>query len=200
MTSRDEREDRIAADAKASFAGHEIRECGDRRWLIQSRRADGSWEGNYATEIIVGRGAHILVHGDIDPCVFGDYSGNDGPAAVIAWMGRHEFDGYVAEKASIGMGGRRLIESIDEDVFRHELEERLAACDEDSDAHGEYTDALDRLEASENCEEIRFGLLDNVEDGYEMADMGDVVNSSVIVAHAAIRRLHELLTDGKVPQ
>jgi len=111
--------ERLSDDA---FKNHKVRNSQEGRWTLQRHNDEkGHWEGFYWTEIVIVADG-ILVHGDIDTCLFKYYRGNDptnlGP---VHWVARSGVD-YLEEKCSIGMDDKAVCQTFDDGVAAWEIE------------------------------------------------------------------------------
>lgn len=87
------------------FKDHRIARRDDRSLLLQQ---PGEHRWNLWCTIVIDDGGQIVVFGDFGPVVFGHCSRRMALAHRIAWLGLHEqADGYVCEKACIGMSDYR---------------------------------------------------------------------------------------------
>ncbi len=184
------------------------------RWLIQKRYDDDKgWDWTCAAEIITLSNGGILVSGDWSPVVFAH--GPADPHSRIAWMGSHpNVDSYIAEKATIGMGGRgdSLTEQWDSDVALWRLDDVISDRKEWLTVHTNDDPDFDAdpvIEALKDARDHRYDgampLYHFLQDalggeGYEWffdeaPNIGNVISPRVIYAHAAIRRLHLILTE-----
>ncbi len=94
---------RLGAEAREAFAGHVIRSTSGERWLCFRPREDGGFASTYWFEAVVLGGGELYVHGDISGVHFAHH-GSGTPEAIVRWIGGHpSVDGYIAEKAAIGM-------------------------------------------------------------------------------------------------
>lgn len=199
--SRDQYCANFQADAIRAYAKHEIREVRDdgHRYHLYQRHAKGGWDSNMATEIIVIRGG-LFVGGDGPDCIFRWFTDSRDPREVIHWMGGHPTaDSYVAGKAAIGMGAE-FTETIDASVACYDLRYELEHFERD---HGEkmpsarreaIQNALTSLRSDESFEPVIRDLYDNGIDVEWLARIGRVPTTRVFYAHAAVRKLWELMT------
>jgi hypothetical protein len=139
-----ERTKRIMAEAKKSFADHEIRESdGSRRWLIQRRhKDDGSWSGVYCAEIFCTARGGIIVEGDIAIMHFA-YGPSD-VRARLRWMGMNQdLHYYVRQKASMGMRSRGhgnidIADDFEEELAVADLDEQIQSYKESWVENAQY--------------------------------------------------------------
>jgi hypothetical protein len=184
----------------------------------------GEWQSCYWTEVIVLRGSKLLVHGDISHVIFA-YCDTSDPRDALAWMGRCEdFGYYVHQKATIGTG-HEIIDKIEPDVLLHELHEHIAgrtqelrddwpgdevpsdsalaeavAKDEQIEAYREAIETLGYGDAGgairglyeARCRQGRGPVFGDCEC---LHGLGKVVDPRVYYAHAALRRLCDLLDE-----
>lgn len=195
----------LMAREKINFARHQIHMRGDngRDWTIMEPHAEFGWCNNLWAEILVGASGTLIVHGDIESCIFANFSGGS-PAATVAWIGAHRDIHYVASKAALGFGEDHRERNAE--VFLAELREHY---DEWEERHGRpmseeerehFDDAFDEFDEGDDVhqlEHITRELMDNgVIDSEVASSLGYVITQRVIRAHAAVARLHELLTSG----
>lgn len=184
--------------ARKAFERHVITERGEGRWLIQRLYPDGKPESTYWTEICVLR-KNLYVGGDIQPVLFeGGYSAS---AGRVRWMGESESWGYIAEKAQAGLRSRESVWKWDAEVavddfnrWRAERREEEEGEGGDSDLDEDYVAlalaAGDRSEFLEHLGDACDHDWDRME---EFHGMGEILDARVIYAHAALRRLSQLL-------
>ncbi len=215
---------KLSTAAREAFAKHVIVSKHPGRWMIKAHGTSMFW-----VEIVVLRGGHLLVHGDIDHVLFGNYHPTtDAPEDVVRWMGMKSGPvAYVREKAAIGMGdGYRLVMEYDAKQMRYEIERvrekrldelrdaRAAECLDDNPADecppdeppcgeceerfrddavvGACEDALEcDLDAGPDAART---ILSDALDGEDIPD-GLVVSSRLVYAHAALKRLVQLLDE-----
>jgi hypothetical protein len=188
--------------AEKAYARHEIKTAGacGLRWKI-FEKVEGGWNSNLWAEIVVLSGA-ILVHGDFEPCLFSGFSGGT-PRQHVAWIGGHSDVDYPCGKASIGLGGSEFAEELNAEVLRADIDERRRSWKERTsekmpkEIREAFKEAFDRAEDVTHQEELRAIVVDLIEaeaiDSEEASSMGVVSSNRVIMAHAALRRLHTLL-------
>jgi hypothetical protein len=204
---------RVQARAQADFAGHVIRRAGDRDWTCYHRDADGRWRSEYWFDAFVTFDGAIVVQGDIDIVCFARYGRYAFPREVLNWMGRRDaVSTYVLEKASIGMTvgpeDNSVVRTVQEDVWMHDAvqyvrqnyEVQLDATLAVPDAPEWLTELLREVSDGTDPREAVANAVGNARDCdlYEegVYDWGVVPSGRVIYAHAAIRRLTELLDSG----
>lgn len=204
-----ERGEALKRDAERAFADHAIRRRSEGRWLIQKRYDDGAWNCTFATEVISLARGELYVGGDIDFVIFGIYGDTADHEDKLRWMGRHsDFGYYVHQKACIGTG-RTLIDVYDSDAAEAQLREWLAERteqlgeDHDEEDDGPLDVAADELVATIN-DMIRWmpddpgemlGRLHSVSPSFmdDRHELGMVIAPRLYFAHAALRRLCDLL-------
>lgn len=176
-------------------------------WLIQRRR-DGRLERAFWCRVTAADGL-LRVTGDFDPTVFAH--GPSDPTACLRWIGeRDELDGYRAEKASIGAGGRDRISSwrtadarddmrrardemLEQDPGCEVAQSLARAIDEALESRDEYegeVGCLALLRAAMESEHARGHSYDLVE---AVGHAGRRVSPSVHLAVRACARLVQLL-------
>ena len=189
--------------AREAFAHHAIGDRTDTSWYLAP---DPQCRTGFSGVRIAALGRYLVVVGDADTCVFSGGSYSE-PRDLVAWMGSTNDLHYVREKAGIGMSdlGGKITEEYDAGVMLHGLNERIGFVnDPDYGYDEEETDKL--LEVLNECVE---SVKNYGEPGLEQAHnalcndwpgdtedvyrIGVVTSRRVIVAHAAVRRLWELL-------
>jgi hypothetical protein len=214
--TRDEQLRRQAAEA---FSRHVIRRRSDGRWLLQRRyKDDKGWDCVYAAEVISLWGGELYVGGDIDFVIFAHYNDTRSHESKLRWMGEHTDLGYyVRQKASIGTG-RQLIDVYESDAAEAQLREWLAERTEQlGEDHDEEEDGPLDVDGDELVTTINEMLQWMPDDPGEMLrrlhdvspsfmddryELGMVLAPRVYFAHAALRRLCDLLdaeTDNATP-
>lgn len=186
---------RLATDA---FAEHEICSRTETSIVIRRRNSDGSWGSYYATEIVAGALAHLIVTGDVDTVVFARESGS--LRSRLGWIApKAERDPswrYLVEKATIGMTCNRKLST----EFAAELAEDLIAdLAQDAEAEGDDTRVGALREIDPPGDESEIGaFLEALEDA-GISDVWEYWNSlhevapRVVYAWAACRKAAELL-------
>lgn len=206
-------------DYASNFSTHEIVDRVEtptlRSYLLQGRR-NGRRVGEFWCRVSV-FDRFVSVVGDFDPIVFA-YGPTD-LRALIAWMGSHPtVDGYVAQKAAMGSGGRDKISQWDVDQARVELRERIAELQRDADevCEDEGEQSSEYIERSREIERLRsvasrspeydghlgcallgvavYEALSCPDDPEWIGALGREIGSHVHLAHAAVARLHTLLS------
>jgi len=187
--------DKLSRHASAAFQDHRITKSGSDRWVIK-----GPHGGQFWTEIVSLEGAKLFVHGDID-CVLFAYAGKHyGPEQKVRWIGNSSLD-YAREKASIGTG-HEVANDIDTDVAIWELYELLRDGAEYEDPsvlknRDEIEDGISALKYGEHVDVVMHQLYQAGVDPEWIGSLGRVVSSRVAYAHAAVKRLAELLEEEK---
>ena len=199
--------------AGEAFSNHTIRSREDGRWVI-ARCKDGEWSNIYLAEIIVGVFGSLIVHGDIDAVIFGNYGKNSDPLQVVNWIAHSSICGYLESKAIIGMTAQdshSMVKRFDPDVaiweinghIKDRLEERESEYSDKDETHDEeiaaWRKAIRAVKGGVHWEVVRSQLYEDLEDaGYsdvsEMIwDIGLVPSIRLYYAQAACRKLLELL-------
>ena len=192
--------------ATNAFAEHEIRSRTETSIVIQRRNSDGSWSNYYATEIVAGALAHLIVTGDVDTVVFARQSGS--LRARLGWiapMAERERDGewvvepswrYLVEKATIGMTCDRKLST----EFAAELAEDLIAdLAQDAEAEGDDARAAALREIDPPSDESEIGAFlealedAGISDAWEYWSSLHEVAPRVVYAWAACRKAAELI-------
>lgn len=199
--------DQEMAQARESFAKHEIVKWSEGRWLLKQPGTGTFW-----FEVVVLAGGSMIVHGDIQAVVFGHYSARkDATPDATAWQMVHWMasrkrpdDHYFIEKAGIGGTADETIWTPDDDVLRAEIVELIAAAREseaaaepdtdlrDTDLSDTLEDALDNV-GSLTHEQVQHAVYEALDGDAESVPQGRRVSAAMIYAHAALQRLAELL-------
>jgi len=189
--------------AEKAYARHEIKTTGacGLRWTIVEK-VEGGWSSNLWAEIVVLSGGSLLVHGDFEPCLFSGFSGGT-TRQHVGWIGGHSDVDYPCGKASIGLGGSEFAEELNAEVLRADIAERMESWEERTgekipeEIRDAFVEASERAEDVTHQEELRAIVVDLIDaeaiDSEEASSMGVVSSNRVIMAHAALRRLHTLL-------
>ena len=195
MKAKDKYNEQMQRLATESFKDHEITRSGYRRWHLKKPGTSCYW-----TEVIATANG-VYVNGDVDVVVFGGgdhISGTD----QVKWLGATKSFGYVVEKAQIGFSNRDIVYTYDSEV----------AADQIREAKNEYIkngktkyvhvfdEALDALEMGDLREQILPALYEHEDVWYlfdECSRIGDVVAPRIFYAHAALQKLHQLLTSAR---
>jgi len=186
-------------DAAQVFQNHVIRSHSDGRWVLQSKHADGGWENAFWVEVVALRRGSVLVHGDIDHIIFGQYRDSEDPEACVRWMGRrNSVDDYVLEKARIGMGSPHDVISHSAEVWLHHA--KRWAQEEYVDHAGGVPEWLSEAisELEEPCGMNFRDVLETVSEDSDAVEMeahtwGEIPSSRLVYCHEALRRLVALL-------
>jgi hypothetical protein len=194
--------------ANEAFENHLIADRREGRWFLARPTVAGwddqrkRWDWCFATEIIADLwGGGLYVGGDIDHVIFRSYPGS--PEARVRWMGGRSGgqDSYFVEKAIIGTG-RELIEQYQGDIAHADLTALQKEITEDVDRPlgKTFTDTVEAIEDIKRCrfdmnrdEVIRDLLATGYFDSERIYDTGMVITPRVFYAHAALRRLCDLL-------
>jgi hypothetical protein len=194
-------------------------------WLLMKVHPDGGWSSEFWCRITAADGL-LRVSGDFAPIVFqGHLSLTDDPISRVAWMGSHEgLDHYVIEKARTGSGSDACthydVEQARDDL-RELIEERT--CELEDEARDEYgddrsewpgdwlncssipamqdgVDATAEFSGREGVHEIVCAVWgsDHAIDSEHFAYIGESPSSDLRLAHAAVKRLHALLSAERV--
>lgn len=179
----------VGGQAEETYRTHYIAETGERRWMLLRP------EGQYWTEVIVTK-TGVLAHGDITLVNFDRYSDTSDPKDVVRWMGHQEVgSGYAVEKAQLGTGAPAIF-TREKSVALHDLTELQ---DEEGQSWKNkkiLMVARQKIISGEDVMDVvRYIHDSNAEldiDSY--GSIGHVPNSCFFFAHAALRRLHTLLS------
>jgi hypothetical protein len=198
-------DDREVQRVRARFARHELHSQGERCWLLLRRRADGSWTNDFAAEIIASPWCGMVtVVGRSGTVSFGHCFGTGierGVPALLAWLGDTDDLSYVAQKACIGMGDSAICGVWSWDDCVADIETELARDTEDTDWRRLLSRLRDEYSPSGCDTQHQFidavydvaRLVDYDSDYDGIGDFGMRIAPRVLNAHAAIRRLCELL-------
>ncbi len=145
----------------------------------------GSWWS--WVEVVVLRGGHLLVHGDVDAVIFGYCHGHTSPRHVVQWMAFAGYS-YAEEKASIGSSGKICTEFDPEVALWRVLDWRR----QQSITKEEARDLFQGLQGGWSQYEFQSELHDVFDDG-EVLDAGEATDRRVFVAQTVLRRLDHLL-------
>lgn len=184
---------------REGFKNHSIKSYKHGAWVIASKNKDGSWNSHLMTAIVVLPMGFLYVGGDIDTVVFGRHH-HKTPVGAARWIGEAGLD-YAAEKAAIGMGGdlhwerdpRKAAEAIRGMAEEWELDVSAWATLAEI-AHNVETEMISVEMAEEEIADLQWH--DNV---YEYYPLGKTVSDRVVMAHAACKRLCELILESKPP-
>lgn len=170
------------------------------RWLI------GQPDSSFGrTEIIAGIFGSLVVHGDFDTARFASYGDRADAWSRLLWMADCDDLGYyVAQKASIGMGGgEKLSHEYNEDVAQHDLRALIADYSEGgtSFSEGHYADMVEvlreALESYTEDEPTLRGFLHEHDKGWDLWEhtLGTVLRPHVVISHCALVRCAALLRE-----
>ncbi|MEQ8461780.1 MAG: hypothetical protein RLO52_34620 [Sandaracinaceae bacterium] len=161
--------------------------------LWQSGRAHLRRRGSsfYATEVLWCRYGRLLVHGDIQPCIFAIHE-PDMESAVHALAGAH-LD-YLAPKCAEGERRSHAGYDVDCDVMLADLLAEFANPDESISAVREAISLVQQLGDVDGAKRV---LFDAGFDPETLAGMGRVIDARLYYAQAALRRLVELAALGR---
>jgi len=199
MSYRKKYEEDLRKDSQNVFEEHRLCKKGEGRWLIKRKREEG-WESMYAAEIICLFNNSIYVGGDIDTVVFS--YGPPENEQRLRWLGRQTSGTeYLREKASIGMGGRELVEDWDPQCAREELREALEELEkEEKEEEGEVDHEEEKetlrhaLRLIDDGSSAVWQVLYDIPDSWEsFENLGQVTSPKVFYAQAAVAKLCELL-------
>jgi len=203
--------------ADAALSRHEILED------VEINENEGYWvigrpgSSAYRVQISVLKFGVLHVHGDSGPAMWGTFYDDDmSRLNVLRWMAkRPTWDGYLAEKAVIAMGGRPQAYDRAEDVALWEAQQQLeqvlsGIADEHQDATEMHPSDLTASQKREvklwravcamiesrdhSLPEIDKHIYDSTHDP-EMCGIGEVLSSRVIWSHFLVRKLWALLQD-----
>lgn len=195
--SREQRAERLTDVANDSFRNHAIASRENGRWLLRNPSTSIFW-----TEIIVGHGGYLIVNGDIDHVIWGRFNDRyDDPERVLRWIGSHSVvDSYTAGKAVIGTGAQ-LAQEVDPRVYAYDLlfaieDEKDGAAKEDidNDYISMLNEAITHVTRGDDLRDVSNFLWDADVDPELISSLGCVPAVRVYYAHAAVVRLHALLT------
>ncbi len=194
------RSQRLTEQARRQFATHQISKRSAGRWLLQRRYNDNTgWDWTMAAEVISLVGGALFVGGDIFHVIFGWYSDSADHGRKLRWMGKcDDIEYYVHQKAVIGTG-RELVDVYDENAARDYVDDWSKQ--ERKDGNIKLADKLQRLLEPyggidwENGHGIVQELADELgwDEMSERYGIGQVMADRVYYAHAALRRLCEIL-------
>ncbi len=149
-----ERDKKLKAQAIEAFQEHVLHKEDDRRWMIARHYEDGSFCNNFWAEIVVLADNSLLVHGDIDSCIFSRCSYND-PRRVLEWVGKHSsISYYLRQKANIGLntsGQFSPLDAFDTKVARWEIEGKIKKYPSETDHYGNWLEEIDESEDESLC-------------------------------------------------
>jgi len=203
--------ERRFAEARRTFAAHQLQQCSPDRWRLATRDTDGRWRLEGWTEVVALGGGRLLVHGDYEHCMFQGHA-SDSAEGLVRWLGRSTTLGYIHEKATIAMGNL-LVDDEDDDALADDLAEMIYdRIDSVVDERGTPEDERQLKEVL--AKDDRFSLLceahryvkmrrydaadvrDRLMGHFESEDLyglGRLPATPVFCAHAAVARLCALL-------
>ena len=194
---RNNRLDTVVKLAKSSFENHDIVAESDNWWAISKSNSS-----QYATTIFADPLGYLYVNGDIDPIIFGIYKDSHDPIDIVHWIGSHEIDKYIIQKAKIGTQCENAIYNYDRDIAIAEVKERFEYL-KNNDYDLDFTDKedfeymLSGLKLGNivphEASRILFEQIENTDFLEGIEDVGKVVSSRLIYAHAAVNKLSGLL-------
>lgn len=195
IRTREKRDADLRRLALAAFAEHEVAsKVGQREvglWKsgrIHLRRRGSSF---YATEVLWCGYSRLLVHGDIQPCIFAIHE-PDMESAVHVLAGA-DID-YLASKCAEGERRSRAGYEVDCDAMLADLHSELKNPDESIGAVREAMSLVRELGDVDGAKRVLF------EAGFDpetLAGMGRVVDARLYYAQTALKRLVELAALGK---
>lgn len=191
------RRDQLVEQSQHAFENHVITRRSEGRWLLQRQYEDGKPDWTMAAEVISLAGGALYVGGDIDFVIFSWFSDSTAHEDKVRWMGKcNDLEYYVHQKACIGTG-RELIDVYDAEVAEETLKEWLK---DEQESNGRNYDRLkelidDGLRYDDGRHELINRLYDELGHGFafDRGDVGIVMAPRVYCAHAALRRLCDLL-------
>jgi hypothetical protein len=188
--SRDQIEDKMLRDARATLAHHVVAHAGEGRWTV---RRPGYGSIDSAEVVALSANASLLVHGDHDPCIFAWHRKAE-LCDPVFWVADASVD-YAREKAASGMGSPDIVVKWDGDLAAREFE-ALVAEDfvAETGERGDYIAYFADLAAHSARSQDRQGFLGNAqecidEDGEATRDMGEVTAWRVIWAKAVAEKV-----------
>jgi hypothetical protein len=198
--SRDQIEDKMLRDARATLAHHVVVQTGEGRWTV---RRPGYGSIDSAEVVALSANASLLVHGDHDPCIFAWHSRDADLYDPVFWVADASV-GYAREKAASGMQSEEIVVKWDGDLAAREFEALVAETDDLDDDAAQFAEIAAYYARSQD----RHGFLGNAqesidEDGEATRNMGEVTAWRVIWAKAVAEkvaawlRAQELLSEAK---
>lgn len=174
--------------AEDSFKNHRLQYSEEHRWIIRHYNEEKKyWEGFYWTEIVVVANG-LLVHGDIDTCLFKYYSGDKHPMARVHWIAKSGVD-YLVEKCSIGMDDRDVCRTFDEDVALWEIDGHIRDVVHDICEEAGYETPDFKIANSELLFDITNELRDWEAEGNEDSELQEAIaRDNTIAAWLRARR------------
>lgn len=206
--SRQEYNDQQLEKWRRFFAQHEIVEARDRYMRLQTRHPDGEVTIMGQAEI-VGLEHHLLIVGDMVPCILRSsrcFEAEHAPAAMCQWIAGSNLD-YIQEKVWAGMGSdmRYADPAVACADLRDLLIERGTAVPEECSwdelidlcEQAEHQDIADALECLRRDQHGSTMLMD-MQEAYERAGgdlevcLGVVPQQAVFMAKALCERVAQL--------
>jgi hypothetical protein len=189
--TRDQIEDKMLRDARATLAHHVVAHAGEGRWTV---RRPGYGSIDSAEVVALSANASLLVHGDHDPCIFAWHRKAE-LCDPVFWVADASVR-YAREKAASGMQSQEIVVKWDGDLAAREFEELVAETDDLDDDAAYFAEIAAYYARSQD----RHGFLGNAqesidEDGEATRDMGEVTAWRVIWAKAVAEKVAEWLRD-----
>lgn len=186
----------LQRSANEAFSKHRIIKTSGDRWVMHGNHGSIYW-----VEILWLEGQKLLVHGDICAVIFAYAARSYTPRQLVSWMGRSGLD-YVCEKATIGTGSevtKKFVPDLAIEELRWLMNEAVKNDDRDVLCHREeIEEAIIRFaHGDEPPEAIIIELYNAGLDPELLADLGRAISPRVVYAHAAVKRLDDLLTQQK---
>ena len=142
---------------------------------------------------IIARPPYLIVVGDIDTAVFHGHC-SDSPLGLVNWVGTSSV-GYIASKLSRGMTSPNLAR---QDCYLDALESAQDHVKhaEDEEEREMWAEIEQMVKQSDDLEEIRRHIAEEVPDGWEIAgSFGYRTSDRVLHARAACRAVLRLLKE-----
>lgn len=179
-----------STDFRDQYSRHRIIHREHGRWYLVQNGTMHLW-----VEIITLRHGGLLVAGDGGSIIFGH--NNSEPRHRVAWMATRDSaaDSYFVEKASIGSDGVDRVMRFDDVVADLDLLWMIQTLKEEGETQlmeqvAEIRDAF----SSETGRDSMCKSLSEIDLWEEAVHIGMVPTSPMFHAHAALQRLHHLLT------
>jgi hypothetical protein len=189
------------AQADRAFERHVITERQQDRWGCREQDPDGRHPSCYWFEVVVLKNG-LLCYGDIDHVLWQHNNDRHG-ADRVHWMGQHRLlstNSYVSEKARIGMMTLEAVQEFVPKVWAAEVEAELKRAYSAGEAsrYHEHLAFLHRtmLSTDELESDIEQECFTNGCDDGPCTHFGMVPSTRLIYAHAAVRKLSNLLDQG----
>ncbi len=186
MTYNKTRFNQLVARAAEDLANHTLdARSTDRHFVLRPSTVRSAFS---TIEVVTGYTGSIVVFGDVDLVEFSHFGSNE-PHELLKWMGRCTDIGYyVAQKANLG-GAEAY--HFDPKQAKEYLEQLLTEYENDSDSQEIIKNALDASMHEKGRDILGWYLYE--EGLYDLELDTDVLQYKVIVAHAAVRRVCDLL-------